>query len=58
MNDAHEVIEILVNELDKHGFGDLHTVGPKCRVFDVRLAVSVGRNWLVNNPKENNAILS
>ncbi len=53
MNDAREVIKILVNELDKHGFGDLHTVGPKCRVFDVRVAVGVGRNWLANNPKEN-----
>jgi hypothetical protein len=46
MPEPREVIETLVNELDKHGHGDMHWFVPNYRDPNVVAALAVGRAWL------------
>jgi hypothetical protein len=50
--EPYKVIEILVNELDKHGHGDLHYNAPDYRDPNVMIALIVGRTWLDAHHKE------
>ncbi len=50
--DTYEVIHILVNELDRHGHGDLHYHAPGYRDPDVLAALTIGRFWLDAHKKE------
>lgn len=50
--ETYKVIEILVNELDKHGYGDLHYNAPDYRDPNVMIALFVGRTWLDAHRKE------
>jgi hypothetical protein len=46
MPEPREVIETLVNELDKHGYGDMHWFPREHRDSSVVDALAVGRAWL------------
>ncbi len=46
IDDAYKVIEILMNELEKHGYGDRHWPDHNYRDPDVVTALTVGRSWL------------
>ncbi len=48
-----EVIEILVKELDNHGYGDMHWFPLEYRDPSVEAALSVGRAWLAAHQRSN-----
>ncbi len=56
IDEPYEVITALVEELDKHGYGDFHTSAIKQRDPGVIFTLAYGRTWIAINHKKEQKI--